>query len=87
VGWSPTLVGVEPALLDMPDGLPTQFLARALAIVVGLTLLLIVGVHGAVFYGAWGLIALAFLSEAAATLVYWKRTRDAEESAADAGAD
>jgi hypothetical protein len=56
----------------MPTGLPHQFLARTVAIFVGLSLLLVVGVHGAVFYGAWALIALAFLSEAGATVVYWR---------------
>jgi hypothetical protein len=61
----------------MPAGIPHQFLARAVTIVVGLTLLLLVGVHGAVFYGAWALIALAFLSEVAATVVYLRRSRAA----------
>jgi hypothetical protein len=50
-----------------------QFLARAIAIIVGLTMLLVVNVRGAAFYVAWSLIVLAFLSEAAATLVYWRR--------------
>jgi len=53
----------------------TQFLARAIAITVGLTMLLVVNVRGAAFYAAWSLIGLAFLSEAAATLVYWRRSR------------
>jgi hypothetical protein len=61
----------------MPPGLPSQFLARAVAIVVAFTLLLVVGVHGAIFYGAWGLIALAFVSEVAASFVYWSRSRNA----------
>ena len=52
-----------------------QFLARAIAIIVGLTMLLVVNVRGAGFYIAWSLIGLAFLSEAAATLVYWRRSR------------
>jgi hypothetical protein len=55
--------------------MPTQFLARAIAIIVGLTMLLVVNVRGAAFYVAWSLIGLAFLSEAAATLVYWRRSR------------
>jgi O-antigen/teichoic acid export membrane protein len=58
----------------MPPGLPSQFLARAAAIIAGLTLLLLVGVHGAVFYAAWALIALALLSEILATVVYWRRS-------------
>jgi hypothetical protein len=52
-----------------------QFALRALAVVTGLTLLLIVDVRGAVFYVAWTLIVLALVSEAAATLVYWRRAR------------
>jgi hypothetical protein len=52
-----------------------QFALRALAVVTGLTLLLIVDVRGAVFYVAWTLIVLALVSEAAATLVYWRRSR------------
>ena len=54
---------------------PFQFLARAAAVIVGLTLLLIVNVRGVAFYVAWALIGLAFLSEAVATLVYWRRSR------------
>jgi hypothetical protein len=56
-------------------GLPWQFLFRAAAVVTGLTLLLIVDVHSVAFYIAWSLIVLALLSEAAATLVYWLRSR------------
>ena len=52
-----------------------QFLARAIAIIVGLTMLLVVNVRGVAFYVAWSLIGLAFLSEVVATLVYWRRTR------------
>jgi hypothetical protein len=52
-----------------------QFLARATAIIVGLTMLLVVNVRGVGFYVAWSLIGLAFLSEASATLVYWRRSR------------
>ena len=43
--------------------------------VTGLTLLLLVDVHGFVFYVAWTLIVLALLSEAVASIVYWRRTR------------
>jgi len=56
-------------------GLPWQFLFRAAAVVAGLVLLLVVDVHGLVFYIAWFLIGLALLSEAVATLVYWRRAR------------
>jgi hypothetical protein len=59
----------------MPAHFPRQFLARAVAIVLGLTMLLIVNVRGVAFYVAWALIVLAFLSETAATLVYWHRLR------------
>jgi hypothetical protein len=52
-----------------------QFLARAIAIIVALTMLLVVNVRGVGFYVAWSLIGVAFLSEAAATLVYWRRSR------------
>jgi hypothetical protein len=44
-------------------------------VITGLTLLLIVDVHGVAFYIAWALIVLALFSEAAATLVYWRRSR------------
>ena len=54
---------------------PLQFLVRAIAIVVGLTMLLVVNVRGVGFYIAWSLIGLAFLSEAAATSVHWRRSR------------
>jgi hypothetical protein len=57
----------------MSSAPPLQFLARAVMIVVGLTLLLVVDVRGAAFYVAWGLIVAAFLSELAATIVYWLR--------------
>jgi hypothetical protein len=55
--------------------MPPQFLTRAIAIIVGLTMLLVVNVRGVGFYLAWSLIGLAFLSEAASTLVYWRRAR------------
>ena len=54
---------------------PWQFLLRAVAVITGLTLLLIVDVRGAMFYFAWSLIVLALASEAVATLVYWLRSR------------
>jgi hypothetical protein len=54
---------------------PWQFLFRAAAAITGLTLLLIVDVHGVAFYMAWSLIVLALASEAAATFVYWSRAR------------
>jgi hypothetical protein len=34
-----------------------------------------VDVHGVAFYIAWSLIGLALISEAAATLVHWRRHR------------
>jgi hypothetical protein len=54
---------------------PWQFLVRAAAVVTGLTLLLIVDVHGAAFYIAWALIVLALVTEALATFIYWSRLR------------
>jgi hypothetical protein len=54
---------------------PWQFLVRASAVITGLVLLLIVDVRGMAFYIAWSLIVLALASEAAATLVYWLRSR------------
>jgi hypothetical protein len=56
-------------------GPPRQFLLRAAAVITGLTMLLVVDVHGVVFYVAWSLIVLALVSEAAATFVYWTRAR------------
>ena len=58
-----------------PPGLPWQFLFRAAAVITGLTLLLIVDVRGVAFYLAWTLIVLALVSEGAATLTYWLRSR------------
>ena len=55
--------------------MPPQFLARGIAVIVGLTMLLVVNVRGVAFYIAWSLIVLAFLSEGAATLVYRRRSR------------
>jgi hypothetical protein len=63
-----------------PPALPWQFGARAVAVVTGLTLLVIVDVHGVGFYFAWGLLGLALVTEAAATLVYWRRVRGGERS-------
>ena len=60
-----------------PSAIPWQFLFRAVMVVTGLTLLLVVKVHGAAFYVAWALIGLALLSEAAAMLVYRVRVRAA----------
>jgi uncharacterized membrane protein len=57
------------------SSVPWQFLVRAVAVITGLTLLLIVDVRGVAFYIAWSLIVLALASEAAATLVYWLRSR------------
>ena len=59
----------------MPPGPPWQFLIRAAAVITGLTLLLIVDVRGLAFYLAWSLIVLALATEAAATLVFWCRSR------------
>jgi hypothetical protein len=53
---------------------PWQFLCRAAAVITGLALLLLADAHGATFYLAWSLIVLALASEAAATLVYWRRS-------------
>jgi hypothetical protein len=58
-----------------PPPIPWQFAVRASAVVTGLVLLLIVDVHGVAFYLAWGLIGLSLVSEAAATVVYWRRIR------------
>jgi hypothetical protein len=58
-----------------PPGLPWQFVLRAVMVVTGLTLLLIVDVRGVVFYLAWAAIGLALLSETGAMLVYWRRSR------------
>jgi hypothetical protein len=56
------------------SGLPWQFGFRAVAVITGLTMLLIVDVHGVAFYVAWSLIVLALVSEAAGTVVYWIRS-------------
>jgi hypothetical protein len=67
--------GAGPSTGRGPPHPPWQFGWRAAAVVAGLTLLLIVDVHGAAFYLAWSLIVLAFASEAVATLVHWRRSR------------
>lgn len=54
---------------------PWQFLVRAAMVITGLVLLLVVDVHGVVFYIAWALIVLALAGEALGTLVYWVRSR------------
>jgi hypothetical protein len=54
---------------------PWQFMLRAAMVVTGLTLLLIVDVHGVAFYSAWALIVLALVTEAIASFVYWRRIR------------
>jgi hypothetical protein len=58
-----------------PSVPPWQFLVRAAMVVTGLVLLLVVDVHGVVFYVAWALIVLALVGEALGTLVYWVRSR------------
>lgn len=58
-----------------PVAVPRQVAVRAVAVIAGLTLLLIVDVRGVAFYIAWALIGVALLSEAAATIVYWRRGR------------
>jgi hypothetical protein len=71
--------GTEPAPpRGPPSAVPWQFAVRAVAVIAGLTLLVIVDVHGAAFYLAWALIGLALVTEAAATLVYWRRSRGGE---------
>ena len=54
---------------------PWQFLVRATMVITGLVLLLVVDVHGVVFYVAWALIVLALAGEALGTLVYWVQFR------------
>lgn len=59
----------------MPATPPWQFVLRAVMVISGLTLLLVVKAHGVAFYFAWALIGLALVSEGVATLVYWRRGR------------
>ena len=54
---------------------PWQFLVRAVVLGTGLVLLLLADASGAIFYVAWGLIGLALVSEAAATVAHWRRSR------------
>jgi hypothetical protein len=70
----------HPSPRGPPAAFRWQFGVRAIAMVTGLTLLVIVDVHGVAFYLAWGLIGLALVTEAAATLVYWRRSRGGERS-------
>jgi hypothetical protein len=70
----------HPSPRGPPPAVPWQFGMRAIAVVTGLTLLVLVDVHGVAFYFAWGLIGLALITEAAATLVYWRRTRGSERN-------
>lgn len=59
-----------------PSSAPAwQFLLRAVAVITGLTMLLIVDVRGVAFYFAWALIVLALATEGLGTLVYWRRSR------------
>jgi hypothetical protein len=60
---------------DVPAVPPWQFLLRAVMVITGLTLLLVVKAHGVGFYFAWAMIGLALLSEGAATLIYRRRGR------------
>jgi hypothetical protein len=62
-----------------PPAVPWQFGVRAIAVITGLSLLIVVEVHGAWFYVAWCLIGLSLLSEAAATMVHWHRSRTQEK--------
>jgi hypothetical protein len=73
--WGAGLVTPPSGRARPPAGAPLQFLVRAAMVITGLVLLLIVDVHGVVFYIAWTLIVLALASEALATLVYWRRSR------------
>ena len=74
-------VGTEPRPPHGPSpAVPWQVGVRAVAVVTGLALLVIIDVHGVAFYVAWGLIGLALVTEAAATLVYWRRSRGGERS-------
>ena len=69
----------RPSRARPPPTVPWQFAGRAVAVIAGLTLLLIVEVRGVAFYVAWALIVLALLSEATATVVCWRRARRAAE--------
>ena len=67
-----TTGGPRPRAASAPQW---QFLVRAVMVITGLTMLLIVDVRGAAFYFAWALIVLALATEALATLVNWRRSR------------
>jgi uncharacterized membrane protein HdeD (DUF308 family) len=54
---------------------PWQFVGRTVVVLISLTLLLAVDVHGAVRAIAWVAFGLALLSEGVATAVYWRRAR------------
>jgi hypothetical protein len=58
-----------------PSSVPWQFGVRAAAVLIGIALLLVVEVNGVAYYAAWALIAAGLLSEGAATLVYYRRSR------------
>jgi hypothetical protein len=45
------------------------------AVITGLTMLLIVDVRGVAFYFAWALIVLSLATEGLGTFVYWRRAR------------
>jgi hypothetical protein len=68
----PSAGGPRPRQSSAP---PWQFLARAVAVITGLTMLLIVDVRGVAFYFAWALIVLALATEGLGTLVSWCRSR------------
>jgi hypothetical protein len=48
---------------------------RAVAVITGLTMLLIVDVRGVAFYFGWALIVLVLATEGLGTFVYWRRSR------------
>jgi uncharacterized membrane protein len=68
----PSAGGPRPRPSSAP---PWQFLVRAVAVITGLTMLLIVDVRGVAFYLAWALIVLALATEGLGTFVYWRRSR------------
>jgi hypothetical protein len=72
--------GTEPYDSRGPPPMPWQFGVRAVAVITGLTLLVIVDVHGVAFYFALGLVGLALVTEATATFVYWRGVRRRERS-------
>src|SRR5438046_1179098 len=68
----PSAGGPRPRPSSAPQW---QFLARAVAVITGLTMLLVVDVRGVAFYVAWALIVLALATEGLGTFVYWRRSR------------